>query len=65
MTLQLASTDTSEAPIAPRTPAPHFDPYANCPMREHSGSAALEWRRGYVPNPWRYMHAMPLEECKG
>ena len=45
-------------------------PYYNLPkadrlMREHPESAALEWRRSYVGYLWRYMSAMPLEECKG
>jgi fatty acid desaturase len=45
-------------------------PYYNLPradrlMREHPESAALEWRRSYAGYLWRYMRAMPLEECKG
>jgi fatty acid desaturase len=45
-------------------------PYYNLPaadrlMREHPGSVALEWWRSYVGYLWRYMRAMPLEECKG
>jgi fatty acid desaturase len=45
-------------------------PYYNLPeadrlMREHSGSAALEWRRSYFGYLWRYVRALPLEECKG
>jgi fatty acid desaturase len=45
-------------------------PYYNLPradrlMREHPGSAALEWRRSYLGYLWRYLRAMPLEECKG
>ncbi len=44
-------------------------PYYNLPqadrmMREHPGSAALEWRRSYAGYLWRYARAMPLEECK-
>jgi fatty acid desaturase len=44
-------------------------PYYNLPqadrmMREHPGSAALEWRRSYAGYLWRYLRAMPLEECK-
>jgi fatty acid desaturase len=44
-------------------------PYYNLPqadrmMRENPGSTALEWRRSYAGYLWRYLRAMPLEECK-
>jgi fatty acid desaturase len=44
-------------------------PYYNLPkadrlMRENPGSTALEWRRSYLGYLWRYMRALPLEECK-
>ena len=45
---------------------PYYNlPHADRLMREHPGSSALEWRRSYVGYLWRYMRAMPLEECKG
>jgi fatty acid desaturase len=45
---------------------PYYNlPHADRLMREHPGSAALEWRRSYLGYLWRYMRAMPLEECKG
>ncbi len=45
---------------------PYYNlPHADRLMREHPGSSALEWRRSYIGYLWRYMRAMPLEECKG
>ena len=45
---------------------PYYNlPHADRLMREHPGSSALEWRRSYAGYLWRYMRAMPLEECRG
>jgi fatty acid desaturase len=45
---------------------PYYNlPHADRLMREHPGSGALEWRHSYLGYLWRYMRAMPLEECKG
>jgi fatty acid desaturase len=45
---------------------PYYNlPHADRLMREHPGSAALEWRRSYAGYLRRYVRAMPLEECKG
>jgi fatty acid desaturase len=44
---------------------PYYNlPKADCLMRKHPGSTALEWRQSYVGYLWRYLRAMPLEECE-
>jgi len=44
---------------------PYYNlPIADAEIRNNSYAAGLEWRKTYLGYLWRYMNALPLEECK-
>jgi len=44
---------------------PYYNlPKADCLVRQHPDSTALEWRKSYCAYLWKYWSALPIVECK-